>query len=393
MKLLQGFTVLDLGTFITAPYAAMLLAELGANVIKVERPEGGDPFRWFAGGLSSPHFQAHNRHKRSVALDYTQPRGQKILHSLIERADALVINVRPGIEKRLGLDEATLRKLNPKLVFCFITGFGADGPYANRAAYDNVGQALSGLLSRFHDSPDPRVAGPAISDAVTGIFACLGIVSALLERTRTGVGRKVEVNMLEATLALAIEPLAHFLVNGDEQPFYLRGAMSQAYVLTCADGKRIALQMSSPDKFWKGLAAVIEVPDLLDRYPDRKARVGNYEAIGRELAEIFIRKPRHEWLERLAQHDVPYSPENRLSELADDPQVQHLDVFYDLQHPAVGRVRSVHRAIRADGSRQIDFRTPPLLGEHTREVLTEMLAMPDSELTELADGGVIKAQG
>ena len=257
MKLLRGFTVLDLGTFITAPYAAMLLAELGADVIKVERPEGGDPFRWFAGGLSSPHFQAHNRHKRSVALDYTTPDGLKLLHSLIEHADALVINVRPGVEQRLGIDEATLRRLNPKLVFCFITGFGADGPYANRPAYDNVGQALAGWLSRFHDTDDARVAGPAISDAATGIFACLGIVSALLERTKTGVGRKVEVSMLEATLALAVEPLAHYFVTGDEQPFYLRGAMSQAYILTCKDGKRIALQMSSPDKFWKGLAAVI----------------------------------------------------------------------------------------------------------------------------------------
>jgi crotonobetainyl-CoA:carnitine CoA-transferase CaiB-like acyl-CoA transferase len=393
MKLLEGFTVLDLGTFITAPYAAMLLAELGANVIKVERPEGGDPFRWFSGGLSSPHFQAHNRHKRSVALDYTEPRGLELLHSLIERADAFVINVRPGIEKRLGLDEATLRRINPKLVFCFITGFGADGPYANRAAYDNVGQALSGLLSRFHDSRDPRVAGPAISDAVTGIFACLGIVSALLERTRTGVGRKVEVNMIEATLALAIEPLAHYLVNGDEQPFYQRGAMSQAYVLTCADGKRIALQMSSPDKFWKGLAAVIDVPDLLVRYPDRKSRVANYEAIGRELAEIFVRKPRVEWLELLAQQDVPYAPENTLSELEEDPQVQHLDIFHDLEHPAVGRVRSLQRAIRCDDSRQMDFRPPPLLGEHTREVLTEMLGLSDSQLSDLADGGVIKAQG
>ena len=144
-----------------------LLGELGANVIKVERPDGGDPFRWFSGGLSSPHFQAHNRHKRSVALDYKEPRGLELLHSLIERADALVINVRPGVEKRLGLDEATLRRINPKLVFCFITGFGGP-PYANRAAYDNVGQALSGLLSRFHTGRDPRVAGPAISDAVTG---------------------------------------------------------------------------------------------------------------------------------------------------------------------------------------------------------------------------------
>jgi crotonobetainyl-CoA:carnitine CoA-transferase CaiB-like acyl-CoA transferase len=391
MKLLRGFTVLDLGTFITAPYAAMLLAELGADVIKVERPEGGDPFRWFAGGLSSPHFQAHNRHKRSVALDYTTPDGLKLLHTLIERADALVINVRPGVEQRLGIDEATLRRLNPKLVFCFITGFGADGPYANRAAYDNVGQALAGWLSRFHDTDDARVAGPAISDAATGIFACLGIVSALLERTKTGVGRKVEVSMLEATLALAVEPLAHYFVTGDEQPFYLRGAMSQAYILTCKDGKRIALQMSSPDKFWKGLAAVIESPDLLQRYPDRKRRVDSYEAIGRELAAIFATRPREEWLERLAQHDVPFAPERRLNELDEDPQVRHLDLFYELDHPAAGPVRSVHRAIRCDGSRQIDFRPPPTLGEHTREVLAG-LGLSDDELRGLSSQGVIKMQ-
>jgi crotonobetainyl-CoA:carnitine CoA-transferase CaiB-like acyl-CoA transferase len=391
MKLLRGFTVLDLGTFITAPYAAMLLAELGADVIKVERPEGGDPFRWFAGGLSSPHFQAHNRHKRSVALDYTTPAGLKLLHSLIEHADALVINVRPGVEQRLGIDEGTLRRLNPKLVFCFITGFGADGPYANRPAYDNVGQALAGWLSRFHDTDDARVAGPAISDAATGIFACLGIVSALLERTKTGVGRKVEVSMLEATLALAVEPLAHYFVTGDEQPFYLRGAMSQAYILTCKDGKRIALQMSSPDKFWKGLAAVIESPDLLQRYPDRKRRVDSYEAIGRELAAIFATRPREEWLERLAQHDVPFAPERRLNELDEDPQVRHLDLFYELDHPTAGPVRSVHRAIRCDGSREIDFRPPPTLGEHTREVLAG-LGLSDDELRGLSSQGVIKMQ-
>src|SRR5580704_6251450 len=206
---------------------------------------------------------------------------------------------------------------------------------------------------------------------------------------RTGVGRKVEVNMIEATLALAIEPLAHYLVNGDEQPFYQRGAMSQAYVLTCADDKRIALQMSSPDKFWKGLAAVIEVPDLLVRYPDRKSRVANYETIGQELAKIFIGKPRREWLDRLAQQDVPHALESTLSELEDDRQVQHLDIFHDLEHPAVGRVRSIRRAIRCDGSREMDFRPPPLLGEHTREVLGEMLGLSDRELSDLSDGGVI----
>jgi crotonobetainyl-CoA:carnitine CoA-transferase CaiB-like acyl-CoA transferase len=388
MKLLSEFTVLDLGTFITAPYAAMLLAELGADVIKVERPDGGDPFRWFSGGVSSPHFQAHNRHKRSVALDYTVPKGRELLHALIERADALVINVRPGVEQRLGLDEATLRRLNPKLVFCYITGFGADGPYAKQAAYDNVGQAASGLLARFHNTSDARVAGPAISDAATGIFASIGILGALLERARTGMGRKVEVNMIEATLALAIEPLAHYFATGTDQPFYVRGAYSQAYILACKDGKRIALQMSSREKFWRGLAAAIEQPDLLERYPDRKSLVDNYAKIAAELSAIFSQRPRNEWLERLFEHDVPFAAEHQLSELEQDPQVGHLDPFYTLDHPVAGAVRSVHRAIRVDGSRDIDFRPPPMLGEHTYEVLSK-LGIADDTLNSLASSGVI----
>jgi crotonobetainyl-CoA:carnitine CoA-transferase CaiB-like acyl-CoA transferase len=195
--------------------------------------------------------------------------------------------------------------------------------------------------------------------------------------------------MFEATLALAIEPLAHYFVTGEEQPFHLRGAMSQAYILTCRDGRRIALQMSSPDKFWQGLAAVIEQPDLLARYPDRKSRVESYDAIGRELAGIFATRPRDEWLERLAQHDVPFAPERRLSELDEDPQARHLDLFYDLSHPAAGTVRSVHRAIRCDGSREIDFRPPPTLGEHTGEVLAG-LGLSDEDLRGLAAQGVIK---
>ncbi len=389
MKLLSRFKILDLGTFITAPYAAMLLAELGADVIKIEKPEGGDPFRWFSGGQSSPHFQAHNRHKRSVALDITTPRGQEILHRMIREADGLVINVRPGVEKRLGVSEDVLRTLNPRLVFCFITGFGSDGPYAKRAAYDNVGQALSGLLSRFHEGSDPRVAGPAISDAATGIFACLGMLAALLEREATGAGRKVEVSMIEATLALAIEPLAHFFNTGNDQDFFFRSAMSQAYILTCRDGHRIALQMSSLEKFWRGLAAVIEQPDLLERYPDRKSLVANYDRISRELAAVFATRDRAEWLALLEKHDVPFVPERRLSELQDDPQVRQLDLFYDVAHAAGGTVRSVHRAIRIDGSRDIDFRAPPVLGEHTREVLGA-LGISNRDLDGLAREGIVK---
>jgi crotonobetainyl-CoA:carnitine CoA-transferase CaiB-like acyl-CoA transferase len=381
---LEGLRVLDLSPTRVGAQVSQLFSDFGAEVTWVE-PPGGAELR------DHPAFPAWARGKRSIVLDLHDAADRSVARALAGRADVLVESFRPGVAERLGLGYAELGVSNPRLVYASITGFGADGPYANRPAYDNVGQALAGWLSRFHDTDDARVAGPAISDAATGIFACLGIVSALLERTKTGVGRKVEVSMLEATLALAVEPLAHYFVTGDEQPFYLRGAMSQAYILTCKDGKRIALQMSSPDKFWKGLAAVIESPDLLQRYPDRKRRVDSYEAIGRELAAIFATRPREEWLERLAQHDVPFAPERRLNELDEDPQVRHLDLFYELDHPAAGPVRSVHRAIRCDGSREIDFRPPPTLGEHTREVLAG-LGLSDDELRGLSNQRVIKMQ-
>ncbi|MDB5964405.1 MAG: CoA transferase, partial [Polaromonas sp.] len=292
VQVLSGFRVLDLGSFITAPYAAMLLAELGADVIKVEKPGAGDPFRAFGSGLYSSHFQAHNRNKRSVALDFTQPAGRAALDALVATADVLLINVRPGVEDKLGVGAARLQALNPRLVYCAITGYGPDGPYAERPAYDNVGQALSGWLSMFHEGADARVAGPAVSDALTGLFAAMGILGALLEREKTGRGRKVEVSMLEATLSFATEPLGKLFATGKPVPLYSRAASSQSFLVTCADGHRIALHLSSPDKFWKGLLKAIAREDLLQKYPDRGARVAGYDDLALDLAEAFVAQPR-----------------------------------------------------------------------------------------------------
>ena len=371
MKVLQNIRVLDLGNFITAPLAGMLLAELGADVIKVERPGSGDPFRAFKGGLYSPQFQAHNRNKRSLALDYTRPEGLAALEKLIAGADVLLMNMRPGVEERLGLGAARLRELNPRLVHCAITGFGASGPYAGRAAYDNVGQAASGWLSMFHQGPDARVAGPAVSDAVTGIYASLGILGALVERASTDKGRKVEVNMLESMISLACEPLVSMLATGVTPGLYGRAAMSQSYIVTCRDGRRIGLHLSSPDKFWRGLAVAIGREDLLATYPTRQERVEAYDQLARSLAETFAGQDREYWVPRLEENDVPFTCERALHELEDDPQVRHLDVFYTQHHPRYGSLRATHRAIRYDGDHRSDFRPPPDLGEHTEEILRE----------------------
>ncbi|MSQ71478.1 MAG: CoA transferase [Betaproteobacteria bacterium] len=390
MKVLQGVRVLDLGIFLSAPYAAQLLAELGADVIKVERPNAGDPFRAFAeaGGVSNPIYRAHNRHKRAVALDYTKAEGLNLLLDLVKSSDVFIMNVRPGVAEKLGLSAARLKEINPRLIYCAVTGFGTSGPYKSKPGYDNIAQALSGWLSRFHQGADARVPGPAVSDAFTGIFACIGILGALHERQSSGKGRTVEVNMLEATLAMAIEPIMYSLQFGEEQPFYQRGAMSQAYIVTCKDGKRLSLQLSSLPKFWQRLTAAIERPDILDRYPDRNSKIEKYAELAGELSDIFAKKTRDEWIDRLSQQDVPFSPERTMAELEADPQIQHLGVFYEMQHPKDGTVNSLHRPIRYDGSHDFDFRPAPGLGEHTDEVFLEIGIAPD-ELSRLRGLGVI----
>ena len=214
MRLLQGVRVLEVGGFITGPLAAMILGEYGADVIKIERPDGGDPFRSHGTGGFSPAFQAHNRNKRSIAVDYAKQEGLAVLHALVKTADVFINNNRPGVADRMGFSPMQLRQLNPRLIYCAITGFGADGPYAQRPAFDNVGQALSGWMSRHRRDDDPRVVGPAISDPATSYYAASAVLAALFERERSGKGRLVEVNMLEATIALNLEPLDLLLHRG-----------------------------------------------------------------------------------------------------------------------------------------------------------------------------------
>ena len=388
MKVLEGIRVLDLGNFITAPYAAMLLGELGADVIKVERPGAGDPFRAFKGGLYSPHFQGHNRNKRSITLDYAKPAGQEVFDTLVAKADVLLINVRPGVEDKIGVGAERLQGINPRLVYCSITGFGSSGPYAERPAYDNVGQTASGWLSMFHQGEDARISGPAVSDAFTGVFGCMGILGALVERERTGRGRKVEVSMLEATIAMATEPLGQMFATGEAPSLFSRAAASQSYIVTCKDGKRIGLHMSSPDKFWQGLVRAIGREDLLEKYPGRLERIQHYEDLARELAQTFAVRNRDEWLPLLEREDVPFAPERRHEELADDPQVKHLDLFYEMNHPEHGKLKAAHRAIRYDGDNRSNFSPPPSLGEHTDSVLAQF-GFEQERIDALRAAGII----
>jgi len=216
----------------------------------------------------------------------------------------------------------------------------------------------------------------------------MGILAALAERGRTGRGRKVEVSMIESMIAFATEPLGKLFSTGRPLGFYARAAASQSFILTCADGLRIGLHLSSPAKFWEGLVAAIGAPQLLQKYADRGARVDRYDELARDLADIFSVHPRAHWLALLEAHDVRFAPEHRLQDLADDPQVRHQEIFYSIEHPTQGAVHAAHRPVRFDGDHRSDFLPPPTLGEHTREVLQEV-GLAAEFIEKLAKEGVI----
>ncbi|GAP38350.1 CaiB/BaiF CoA-transferase family protein [Piscinibacter sakaiensis] len=374
IPVLQGVRVVEQGSFITGPAAAMLLGDLGADVIKVEQPGTGDPFRAFRGGLYSPHYQAYNRNKRSIALDTRQPADRREFDALIASADVYIQNFRPGTAERLGVGETRLRALNPRLVYCAISGFGQDGPSAGRPAYDTVAQAASGFLRLLVNPEHPRVVGPAIADALTGHCAAYGILGALFERQATGRGRRVEVSMLEAMAHFNIDAFTHLLAEGEVMGPYSRPSVSQSYVLACSDGLWIALHLSSPQKFWQGLVDAAEAEALRDPvFATREGRIAQQDRLIGLLQAVFATRTREAWCERLATHDVPHAPMYDTREALQDPQAEHLQLLIEANQD--GRTfRSIRSPVSFDGERALSFRPPPRLDQHGDEVRAELAA-------------------
>ncbi len=229
------------------------------------------PIAAYQGGNYSPHFQAYNRNKRSLALDMKQAGDRGIFDTLIAEADVFIQNFRPGTADRLGAARSACRRLNPKLVYCSISGFGSDGPYVDRPSYDSVAQALSGFLSVVVDEDRPRFLGPALADAITGIYASYGVLGALFDRSRTGKGRLVEVSMLEAMAHFTVEPYAAYFSLGTVPRSQDRPRLAQAHILRTGDGGLIAIHLSSLEKFWTGLLAALDAPELANRRAVRDA--------------------------------------------------------------------------------------------------------------------------
>jgi crotonobetainyl-CoA:carnitine CoA-transferase CaiB-like acyl-CoA transferase len=377
LDVLKGVRIVEQGTFITGPCAGMMLADLGADVIKVESPDG-DPYRAYQGGHYSPHFQAYNRNKRSLALDMKQAGDRALFDTLVRDADVFIQNFRPGTADRLGAGAKRLQELNPKLVYCSISGFGADGPYVDRPSYDSVAQALSGFLSVVVDESRPRFLGPALADAITGIYASYGVLGALFERGRTGKGRVVEVSMLEAMAHFAVEPYAAYFALGTVPKSSDRPRLAQAHILRTKDGGLMAIHLSSLEKFWTGLLVALDAPELGTdpRFNTRLLRIDNYDALGAELDRRFQQRTVAEWVERLGGADVPFAPINKVDAAVNDPQVKHLGLMVPVEQPHAA-THAVRPAVQFDGQRADAVHPAPLLNEHGAAIRAALAASHD----------------
>jgi crotonobetainyl-CoA:carnitine CoA-transferase CaiB-like acyl-CoA transferase len=368
---LETTRVVEMASFISGPYAAMLLSDLGAEVVKVELPGSGDPFRQWGEreGAVRPQFAAYNRGKKSVTIDVRKPAGRALFTRLASGADVVIENFRPGTADELGIGYEALRATNERLVYCAISGMGASGPYRDRPTYDAIAQAMSGLWSVLTDTRDPHPIGPPMADQLTGLYAALGVVAALAARERTGCGQKLETSMLAAGVAFMTEPLAGYTMTGEIADQHARPRRSQSYAFVAGDGLPLAIHLSSPPKFWEALTEAVGLPELRadPRFRTKADRIRGYGALHAALQERIRTKPRAQWLATLERHDVPVAPISNIAEVAADPQTAHLGLVRSFGS-GERAVRLVGFPLAFEGTPAEHDVPPPGLGEHNAEV-------------------------
>ncbi len=371
---LSGLLVLEVASYVSGPFAGMLLSDLGAEVVKIEPPGEGDPFRSWGKVDYSATFGSLNRNKKSVVLDLKTQEGRDTLRRLAMRADVLVENFRPGTMERMQLGYEHLRPLNERLIYCAISGFGGEGPYRDYPGYDTIGQGMGGLLSLLTERSAPKPMGISLSDHLTGVFACYGILAAVVARQRTGRGQLVETSLIESTVAFLAENAANFFEGGPPPDRARRTRQALVFTFVARDGRPLVIHLSSPQKFWIGLTKAIGREELQAdaRFRDRGARSANYDALDALLAEEFRKRDRDDWLTQLRAADVPCGPLSDLQEVFDDPQVKFLGLKKELPHPRRGRVAVVGSPVRLSDTPVEITRAAPDLGEDTDAIIAEL---------------------
>jgi crotonobetainyl-CoA:carnitine CoA-transferase CaiB-like acyl-CoA transferase len=387
---LAGIKIVEMASYVTGPFASQLLADMGAQVVKIEEPKRGDPFRGWGERNYAATFCSLNRNKKSMTLDLRQSEAREVVVKLAAGSDVLIQNFRPGVMEKRGLGYEALRKVNSKIVYCSISGFGPKGPYRDMPGYDTVGQARSGLLSLLTDPGKPQGMGISFSDHLTGMYACYGVLAALVSRTATGEGQHVETSLLRASVSFVSENAARYFETGHVPRRKHRTTTAGVFAFEDRDGLPFVLHMSSPDKFWNGLFEVVGKPEWSadPRFNNRKGRIAHYDVLAAELQPIFRGGSRDEWLRRLFEKDVPAAPINTLDEVFADPQVREYGFPTEIEHPKMGKMKLVGNAVDMSRTPPRIDRPPPMLGEHTEEIL-QSLGYGVEKISALRAQGVI----
>ncbi|MBN9508299.1 MAG: CoA transferase [Alphaproteobacteria bacterium] len=396
---LAGLRVFDLTRVLAGPTCVQMLADLGAEVIKIEKPGSGDDTRGFAppylpGSRESAYFAGVNRNKFSVTLDIAQPEGQAIAHRLLAMCDILAENFKAGGLARYGLGYEQVHAAHPGLIYCSITGFGQTGPYAARPGYDSLVQAMGGVMS-LTGEPDgmPQKVGVPVADLFAGLYGCIGILAALRHRERTGEGQHIDIGMLDTHVAWLANQGMNYLATGEDPPRLgnQHPNIVPYQVFATADG-HVVLSVGN-DATFRRFCEAFGLSALLDdaRFATNAARVQNRQLVTDTLAPVLRGQPSAWWLERLEALSIGCGPINRLSEVFADPQVQARGMVVEMPHAAAegGQVRVIANPVRLSAT-PVDYRIPPpLLGEHTEAMLSRLLGMEAAEVSALREKGVV----
>lgn len=387
--LLAGIRVLDLSRVMSGPFCTAMLADLGAEVVKIERPGAGEDSRRFGPFRDgeSAYFLLLNRGKKSVTLDLKSATGRDLLRRLAATSDVLVENFRPGVTERLGIDHASLQPANPRLVYASISGFGSDGPLAERPAYDLVVQAMSGLMD-LTGQPDgpPTAAGESLADVCSGMFAAWGIVAALFARERTGEGHRVDVAMLDSVFSTLLTALGIGLY-ADRQPTRVGNRHPVTYPVDsfgARDGHVVIVVAS--DRAFGALCAAIGRPELAedDRFRANAGRDAHESELRRIIEAWTSRRTAAEAVVALDAAGVPAAPVLSVNDLLESAHAAFRGLVSTVEHPKLGAIPLVRQPVRFSGAGSPPLRPPPLLGEHTRQVLASRLGLSDAEIENLA---------
>ncbi len=395
-RLLDGVRIVDLSRIVAGPLATQIFGDYGAEVIKIEQPGVGDDSRgWVppkAPDGSAAYFFSINRNKKSVTLNLKHPRGKAILKDLIARADVIIENFKPGTMEDLGLDYEVLRQVNRRLIYCQISGFGNSGPARERAGYDSILQGITGLMSITGEREGPPVkAGVALIDEITALYAHGAILAALLHRERTGQGQKVECSLLESGVAAMMNAATAYLVAGAVQGRW--GSAHESLVpyqaFKARDGYLII--GAGNDRLWKAFCEVIGAPEWADdpRFDTNLKRVERREELVRLIEARLEARGRDEWIAAFAAAGLPTGPINTVDQVFRDPQVLHRGMVRDVEHPTAGRVKLVGIPVKFSETPGEISLPPPLLGQHTEEVLGGLLGLSAQDIEDLRAQGAI----